>query len=87
MHPSFGVPGDTHVVADVLVPYLVDPELRAVVEDAHRLRGLHRLVVAVPEELRLRCALRLAVEDDGVPDVDVRDIIRGGGEARGSCGW
>ena len=73
---ALGVPSDAEVVAYVLVTDLVDTELRAVIEDAHAVTGLHGVVVSEPEDLRLGCALGFTVEDDGVANVDVCDVIR-----------
>lgn len=65
-HLALAIPRDAGVVADVLVPDVADAQLGAVVEDADRARGLHRVGVLVPQDLRRRCAFCLAVEDYGV---------------------
>ena len=85
VHPALRVAGHAEVVADVLVPDFVDAQLGAVVEDADAVRvGLHGMVVPEPKDLRLRGALRLAVQDDRVANIDVRKVVGGSRESRGS---
>lgn len=65
-HLALAVARDARVIADVLVADVADAQLRAIVEDAHGARRLHGIGVLVPQDLRRRRALRLAVQDDRV---------------------
>lgn len=60
-HLSLAVPGDARVVANVLIANGANPEFGAVVENAHRARGLHRISVLVPQYLWHWRSVRLTV--------------------------
>lgn len=79
---ALAVSGETGVVTDVLALDRRDPELGAVVDDRDGQRWLDRVRVLVPEYLRRRRTLRLAVEDDRVAQVHVDHLFRGYCESR-----
>lgn len=48
-HLSFAIPRNARVISDILVPNGANPQLGAVIENAHRRRGLHRISILVPQ--------------------------------------
>ena len=67
---------DARIIPDVLVLDRRDPELGAVVEYPDGGRRLDRIRVLVPEDLRRRRALRLAVQYYRVAHVHVDHLLR-----------
>lgn len=82
---ALAVAGDARVVADVLMSNVGDTKLGAIVKDADGGRDVDGIGIPVPEDLRRRRALRLAVEDDGIAQVDVDYVLRRNAEARRRC--
>lgn len=82
---ALAVAGDARVVADVLMSNVGDAKLGAVVKDADGGRDVNGVGIPVPEDLWRRRALRLAVEDDGIAQVDVDYVLRRNAEARRRC--
>lgn len=63
---ALAVARDARVVPDVLVSNVADPQLCAVVKDAHSARRLYGVRVLVPQDLRCGSALRLAVKNNSI---------------------
>jgi len=59
---SLTIACNASVLSDVLVPNGRDPQLGAVVEDAHRGRGIDGIGILVPEYFRRGRAICLAIE-------------------------
>ena len=68
--------GHAHVVANVILADAGYPQFRAVVGHHQRRRGLHQIVVAVPQDLGHRTAHGQTRQNDRVAQTDVDDVVR-----------